>query len=342
MDKNIDMLKPIIYTKNLIKNYGHGNSMCRALRGLDIQIFPKEFVIIFGPSGSGKSTLLNILSGLENPTSGVVNVDGQRFDNLDNEEKAVFHRDKIGMVFQAYNLIPSLTVIQNITLPLVFSQTNKRERLTKAYQLLESFKLKEIANRLPTEISGGQMQRVGIMRALISDPPIIIADEPTGNLDSVSTKNVMKIFSQLNEKNQRTLIVVTHDTSLFAYADRIIYILDGKVIKEKSYGRTKTKVKPKKTETAFTSLVAAEKDPVYRKIWDILAMLLSNEQLEHLEKSELMRIGDSIRKRINNKINKEQLFKELDKPFIEGGAGLYVQTSIHLAESIENIMKIMA
>lgn len=337
------MKDPIISTKELVKNYGQGDSISRALRGLSIDIYPGEFVIVFGPSGSGKSTLLNIVSGLEEPTSGKVTIDSQDISSLDDNEKARFHREKIGMVFQAYNLIPSLTVKQNITLPLVFSRVEKDERDRRAKELLKDFGLDTLLDRLPTEISGGQAQRVGIMRALVNKPPIIIADEPTGNLDSEAAKKVMDLLTDLNENYQNTLIIVTHDSSLFNYADRIIFVLDGKVVKETTRERTrsvKTEKKPKVREIIFDLVVKKETDAKRRKVLDILAVLLTRSHLESFDERELKKTVDYILERMSGKMTQKQLYQALDKPLDDGGAGLYEPTAKLLTEGVESIIKL--
>lgn len=185
---------PIIDVKNIIKKFGQGDNEVIALRGLSLKIYGTEFVIIFGPSGSGKSTLLNILAGLDGPTKGGITIDGENPYTMNDVDHAKFHRRKIGMVFQAYNLIPTLTVRQNITMPLAFDKVSKAERIKKADEILKRFELYEMRNRLPTEISGGQQQRIGIIRSLVTNPPIIIADEPTGNLDSITSEKVMRLL----------------------------------------------------------------------------------------------------------------------------------------------------
>ena len=327
--------------EKLTRNYGEGEAATKVLRGVDFRIEYGEFVIIFGPSGSGKSTLLNILSGLEDVTSGRVMVDGQDISKLDLEERARFHREKIGMVFQAYNLIPSLTILQNITLPHVFSKIPKSVREQKAMKLLTDFKMQHLAKRLPSEVSGGQAQRTGIMRALIIDPPIIIADEPTGNLDSVATKNVMEVFSELNHKLKNTIIVVTHDPSLFTYADRIIHILDGNIIKETVRKKDHMDLPKKHIETDFEKICKSEKDPKRIRIQDILVMILSHHQLSSFHEHELVMIIDLLSARLEKKITETELYHKLDKPVKEGGVGLYAPTAKHIAEHFESILLVI-
>jgi putative ABC transport system ATP-binding protein len=230
-----DIFEPIIKVDSVTKTFGQGDAVVNAIRGITLDIFRGEFVIIFGPSGSGKSTLLNLLSGLDSVTTGTVEIDKVDISTLSMDEKAVFHREKVGIVFQAYNLIPTLTIRQNIALPLVFSGVSHDERSARAEQLLEEFKLPKIGIRLPAEVSGGQQQRVGIMRALVNKPPILIADEPTGNLDSVTSRDVMQLFRNLNQNLGVTVVVVTHDPTQFPWADRVVHVLDGQIIKQTIY-----------------------------------------------------------------------------------------------------------
>ncbi len=330
--------KVIIETKNVTKNYGSGTSLNRVLRGVDMKVMSGEFVIVFGPSGSGKSTLLNILSGLEQPTSGSIVIDNQDIATLKSDERALFHREKVGMVFQAYNLIPSLTVMQNITLPLIFSKIPKSEREDRAIVLLKKFKLEQLAKRLPVEASGGQMQRVGIIRALITEPPIIIADEPTGNLDSVATKTVMEEFAALNDEFHNTLLVVTHDPSLAKYADRIIHVLDGKVIKENPRKKVRAEVEEL---SPYELLVKSETNAVRKHMLDLLALMLSQPQLMSFSSDEIKGIMNLMIQRYKNRIDSKEMKKALDQPVHDGGIGLYEPTADHITEHFDQILTLL-
>lgn len=328
----------IIETKKLVKNYGSGSGLNKVLRGVDMHVMDGEFVIVFGPSGSGKSTLLNIIAGLEQPTSGSITIDNQDISRLKSDERALFHREKVGMVFQAYNLIPSLTVMQNITLPLIFSKIAKSEREDRAMVLLKKFKLEQLAKRLPVEASGGQMQRVGIVRALITKPPIIIADEPTGNLDSVATETVMELFAELNDEFHNTLLVVTHDASLAKYGDRIIHVLDGKVIKE----NPRKKIRKEHLQLSpYEMLVKGEKEKLRKHMLDLLALMLSQPQLMSFSGDEIKGIVNTMILRYKNKVNDKEMYKMLDKPVHEGGVGLYAPTAEHLTEHFDQILNLM-
>ena len=223
------MEKVIVKTKALKKYYTIGNQMVKALDGVDFEVYKREFVSIIGKSGSGKSTLLHMIGGLDIPTSGTVCVDGIDLDTLNAEQLAIFRRRKVGFIFQQYNLIPDLNVYDNIIFPLELdgAQIDKEFIL----KLLETLNISDKKEMLPSMLSGGEQQRVAIIRALATKPSIILADEPTGNLDTTSSHDVIGLLKVLSRKYQQTLIVITHDTDIAQMADRIVQIEDGKIIK---------------------------------------------------------------------------------------------------------------
>ncbi|EGT3746900.1 TPA: ABC transporter ATP-binding protein [Clostridioides difficile] len=219
----------ILYTENLSKHYGKGESLVRALDNVDLEINEGEFVAIIGKSGSGKSTLLHMIGGLDIPTSGKVYIDNKNIFTLKEEELAVFRRRKIGFIFQSYNLIPSLNVWENVMLPIGLDGREVDEPFIK--ELLKSLGLENKHDVLPNTLSGGQQQRVAIARALATRPAIILADEPTGNLDSKTSDEVMSILKSMSKKYSQTLVMITHDDSIAQMADRVIFIEDGRVLK---------------------------------------------------------------------------------------------------------------
>lgn len=215
---------------NMVYNQGKPNES-KALMDINLKIYPQEYVIIFGPSGCGKSTLLYALAGFQRPTAGEVFVDGQDINQFGKKEKVEFHRRKIGMVFQSFFLIPTLRILDNICLPKVFIGEGSDEREKRGKELLERFGIKEQADKFPVELSGGEKQRVAITRALMNNPDILIADEPVGNLDSKSSFNVMSILRELNEKDKKTIILVTHDPTHLPFGDKVVHMSDGKIVK---------------------------------------------------------------------------------------------------------------
>ncbi|WP_407378900.1 ABC transporter ATP-binding protein [Methanobrevibacter sp.] len=216
----------IVEIKNLVKSYENGH--IKALNGIDLSIAEGEFVSIIGPSGSGKSTLLNMLGALDLPDSGSINVAG--YDLLSNKKLNEFRAQKIGFVFQLHNLIPNLSVVENIEIPMFTSKLSNSEMRSRALSLLDDVGLKDKASLKPSKLSGGERQRVAIARALANDPSIILADEPTGSLDSKTSNKILKQLIDLHKSNNVTLIIVTHDMDVARLADRIIEVLDGKLV----------------------------------------------------------------------------------------------------------------
>jgi len=199
-----------------------------ALAGVNLEIEEGSFVTTMGPSGSGKSTLMHIVGGLDRPTSGSVEVGQYNVTTLDEQQLAIFRRQMIGFMFQSFNLIATMTALENVALPLRLSGIPKDERMERAYQLLCKVGLKDRVFHKPTQLSGGQQQRIAVARALANNPPVILADEPTGNLDTVSGANIMEILEDLN-KNGRTILIVTHDPRMTKYASKVIKMLDGHI-----------------------------------------------------------------------------------------------------------------
>jgi len=223
-----------VRTRMLVKHFEMGNSLVRALDGVDLEIATNSFIVVMGPSGSGKSTLLYLIGGLDRPTTGEIVINGQHLEQLDENQLAQFRRRTVGFIFQSFNLIPSLSALNNVTFPMQFARVPPRERLSKAQGLLERVGLSERSQHKPTELSGGQQQRVAVARALVNDPQLILADEPTGNLDTTSGNNIARLLSDLH-RSGRTVIVVTHDPRMLRYATHTVYLLDGKIVTEEEY-----------------------------------------------------------------------------------------------------------
>ncbi len=221
----------LIELKKIIKNYDNGGVITRVLRGIDLSIEEGEFVAIMGPSGSGKSTLMHTIGFLDRPTSGEYYFDGENTETFNDDELANIRNDRIGFVFQSFNLLPRTSVLDNVMLPLLYS-SDKKSHEAKAKKALEAVDLGERLNYLSNQISGGQKQRVAIARALVCDPKVIFADEPTGNLDSKSGSTVMNILERLN-KDGKTIILVTHDMHVALHAHRIVTIRDGEIVSDK-------------------------------------------------------------------------------------------------------------
>lgn len=215
---------PILKVKNLSKVYGKDDIEVKALNNINLEIDKGEFVVIVGKSGSGKSTLLHIMSGLETPTSGDVIIDNINISYLDEKQRALLRKEKIGLIFQSYNLIPVLTVEENIKLPTINTNNQDNKYVNELMELLD---IKERKNHLPNQLSGGQQQRVAIGRALVNKPAIILADEPTGNLDTKTEREVLNLLKSSQKKYNQTIIMITHNIDITKYADKVIKIEDG-------------------------------------------------------------------------------------------------------------------
>ena len=230
----------MISVKDITKTYITGSIETQALKGVSFEVQKGEFVAIMGPSGSGKSTLMHILGALDSPTLGTYKLDGKDVSELSEDELADIRAEKIGFVFQTFNLLPRATVMRNVMLPLIYTNVDVKEREERSKQALRAVGLAEDRwQHHSNEISGGQKQRVAIARALVNDPTIILADEPTGNLDSKTGNLVLSTFQKLNREKKHTIVLITHEREIAEYADRIIYIKDGKVESDTKNGTKK-------------------------------------------------------------------------------------------------------
>jgi putative ABC transport system ATP-binding protein len=228
------MAKPFIRIRNLNKVFDMGDAKVQALKDLNLDIASGSFTVVMGPSGSGKSTLLYLIGGLDWATSGTMEVGGDEIEKMDENALAVYRRTQVGFVFQSFNLISTMASVENVAFPLRFARVPGRERREKSLKMLESLGMSDRSTHKPVELSGGQQQRVAIARALVNDPPLILADEPTGNLDSATGLSIMQLLSELNHAG-KTVIVVTHDPRMRQFATNMVYLLDGSVVSEQEY-----------------------------------------------------------------------------------------------------------
>jgi putative ABC transport system ATP-binding protein len=219
-------MNPVIAVKNLSKIYQMGSTEVKALQTIDLNIFPNEFVALMGPSGSGKSTLMNLLGCLDTPSGGEYLLGGEQVSEMNDDELAAIRNKRIGFVFQTFNLLPRLSALENVALPLVYAGLGKEARLQKARKVLELVGLGDRVDHKPNELSGGQRQRVAVARALVNDPTIILADEPTGNLDSKTSYEIMEMFQKLHDEGN-TIILVTHEPDIAEHAHRVVKLRDG-------------------------------------------------------------------------------------------------------------------
>ncbi len=248
---NQDKQIPVIQVSGLKKIYRVGDTKVRALNGVDFTIYKGEFCSIVGTSGSGKSTLLNMLAGLEKPTKGEIVIAGKHIENMTENQLVSFRREHVGFIFQSFNLLSTLNAEENVALPLTFRGMSRRERVERARKTLSMVGLNEHMKHRPTQMSGGQQQRVGVARALVLNPEIVFADEPTGNLDSNTSAEVMQLMRRVVNEEKQTLVMVTHDNHLASFADRIFHIKDGKIIRiEDNRGKGETDIDETTDETS--------------------------------------------------------------------------------------------
>lgn len=234
MEETKNKAAPVIRLQDVRKEYVVGDSHIHALDGVSLTVSPGEFVCISGRSGSGKSTMLNMLAGLEKPTSGEIVILDKHIENMSESARIRFRRQYIGFVFQSYNLMPQYTAVENVELPLMLRGIGKRERRKQALAVMEQVGIVSHAEHKPSELSGGQQQRVGIARALITRPPIVFADELTGNLDTKTSAEIMDLLTGLFRESGTTFMLVSHDPDMSRYTDRTIHLLDGKIISEEA------------------------------------------------------------------------------------------------------------
>lgn len=234
MEETKNKAAPVIRLQDVRKEYVVGDSHIHALDGVSLTVSPGEFVCISGRSGSGKSTMLNMLAGLEKPTSGEIIILDKHIENMSESARIRFRRQYIGFVFQSYNLMPQYTAVENVELPLMLRGVGRKERRRQALAVMEQVGIVSHAEHKPSELSGGQQQRVGIARALITKPPIVFADELTGNLDTKTSAEIMDLLTGLFRSSGTTFLLVSHDPDMSRYTDRTIHLLDGKIISEET------------------------------------------------------------------------------------------------------------
>jgi putative ABC transport system ATP-binding protein len=346
-------MEPIISIDKLRVIYNQGKSNeSRALEETNLQIFPKEYVIIYGPSGCGKSTLLYSIAGLQKPTYGDITISGKAFSKMTKREKLELHQTGIGLIFQAFYLIPSLTILDNVCLPRAFRGERRTDREKDGIQSLRRFGIVEQADKYPSQLSGGQKQRVAIARALVNRPQIVLADEPVGNLDSESARNVLQILKELNEVDQQTIIMVTHNPEHLAYADRVIHMRDGRVIKEE-VNREKRPIEDTKTvetvreddpETrelsllmsSFRSLLPQQVNMllVPYKAKQLLSHLLSDLSEEQISMAETL-----VREVLFHNIESKALMERLDLDYDKGGGGWNRTRAENFASRLNQILE---
>ncbi|NBD73428.1 ATP-binding cassette domain-containing protein [Patescibacteria group bacterium] len=333
------MAKSIITTQEVEVTYNLGKSNeFKALRNINVEIMAREYVIFFGPSGCGKSTLLYSIFGVLPPSGGTVYVKGDAIYDYDPFELVQFQRQTMGIMYQQFNLIPSLTVLDNVALPLIFAGIPQAKRERKAMELLDRFYISHVAHKLPTNLSGGQQQRVSVARSLVTDPEILIADEPVGNLDSVSAEAVMNTLNSINQEDRKTILLVTHDAKHLPYAHRVFYLKDGRMDRIVANPEKEQVKKLRPGETIVTELEQAQRIYPY----DTPAMIRVKSLLNYLTQSisfdQITRIQQVAEYAIEGKLSREAFHLFLKKPQAEGGVGLRPEYADELAERLDRIL----
>jgi putative ABC transport system ATP-binding protein len=346
------MAEPIIEAKKLSVIYNQGKSNeVRSLVNANVRIFPQEYIIIYGPSGCGKSTLLYSIAGLQMPTSGEVCVHGKDIAKLKKKELVELHRTGIGMIFQAFYLIPTIHVLFNVCLPKIFQGIDKKSRQEVGMKYLRRFGIAEQARKFPSQLSGGQKQRVAIARALVNDPQIILADEPVGNLDSESAENVMQILKDLNEVDKKTVILVTHNPEHLHYADRVIHMLDGQITSEeinedkrpKEEIREEVLEEPDVISNELKLLMRTFRNFSPQQVGGLLIPYKAKQLLAHIISEltdEQLHAAESLLKDLLFKnADLEAFRKNLDLDLDEGGAGWNRLRAKSFSERVNAILK---
>lgn len=302
-----------------------------ALQNANLEIKKGEYVAFFGPSGCGKTTLLYVISGIEQAQEGKILINGRNIAEFSKKELAVFRQIGIGIVFQQFNLIPSLTVLSNVALPMAFLGIAQEKREVEAMKLLERLDIKNLASRFPYELSGGQQQRVGIARALANNPPIIVADEPLGNLDSANAQNVLGFLKEMNEKDGRTIIMVTHEAWSLRDAKKIYYMKDGQIIKTEE---SKPSTVAKAVSQHFYKELASEQSATELTAKTLASLLLRGYSIDEIKRFEFFLL-----QRFNNYIDSDTFRRILDRPLKDGGLGLWKQKAKKISNYVDDIIE---
>ncbi len=334
-------MEPIIKAENIkvIYNRGKANEFT-ALNGIDIEVFPEEYLIFYGPSGCGKSTMLYTILGLQTPSDGKLYINGEDSSTFNEAQKSKMDSQYFGIVFQNFNLIYSLNVLENITLPQVFINSPKKEREDKAMILLKRFGIETRSKDIPSNLSGGQQQRVAICRALVNDPAVLLADEPVGNLDSESAKIVMETLKDINRRDRKTVILVTHDPSYLPYADRIYFFKDAKI--ERVVKNRRTVEDEDKTGEEFTltnQLAKLARVHDYMNVPQLKAWSLTNYLIEEMTVNQTERLEKAMEFLLSGKLSEHGFFEELNRSYGEGGVGLYITTAINYTMKVSELLR---
>lgn len=334
------MAKPLIVARDLsiIYNQGKQNEF-RALTGVNTDIYEGEYIILFGASGSGKSTLMYSIQGSLPPGEGTLLIRGDDIYAYPPSERVFFQRHVMGIIFQQFNLIQSLSVLDNVALPMIFANVDRTKRERRAQALLDRFGVGHVSHKIPAMLSGGQQQRVSVARSMVNDPKILLADEPTGNLDSVSTQQVMDKIDEINTFDRRTVIMVSHDASHLSYAHRVYYLKDGKVVREVVNPQRK-QIKPvNEGETIVTELEQLARLFPYDTIETLRVKSLVNYLTQDYTFSQLVRLESMLKRFLQGKIDIDSLQKALVTDYEKGGVEIPPKEAKQMAKTAERLVE---
>ena len=333
------MQKSIIYSDNIEVTYNLGkDNEFKALKGVNVGIVAREYIILFGPSGCGKSTLLYSIFGVLKPSAGKIYVKGDSIYDYDPMEMVHFQRKTMGIMYQQFNLIASISVLDNVSLPLIFAGFSQSKREKKAMELLERFDIAHVANKRPTLLSGGQQQRVSVARSLVNDPEILIADEPVGNLDSISAKAVMDTLDQINQRDRKTIILVTHDAKHLPYAHRVYYMKDGFVDRVVANPEKSQVKKLIPGETIVTEIEQIQRIYPYDTPQMLRVKSVVNYLTQKISFDQILRLEKLAQDIIDGKMSEEIFCKVLKEDYDKGGVGINGEVSKEMAEKMVKIL----
>ncbi len=334
------MITPIVKLDNINFFYNPGKtSEARALKNISLEIMPGDYVAFFGPSGCGKTTLTYLIGGIEElqgDKNGHIFINGRDLSGLSKKELSIYRQIGVGIIFQQFNLLPSLSVLDNVALPMAFLGIGLERRQKEAAQLLERFGMTDFAKRYPSELSGGQQQRVSIARALANNPPLIIADEPLGNLDSENANKALEFLKELNTKDKRTIIMVTHESWSLRDATVVVYLKDGEIVRvERRRNLEEIPAGAKKTLSEhFYKQLFPQATPE-----KIMSHSLSYMLLRGFSSPEIKRFELFLSKRISGEIDSAKFTEFLDAPFRDGGLGLWKQRAVRVAHIVDDLLE---
>lgn len=333
------MAKPLIVARDLsiIYNKGKSNEF-KALQNVNTDIYEGEYIILFGPSGCGKSTLMYSIQGSLPPGEGTLLIRGDDVYSYPPSERVYFQRYVMGIIFQSFNLIPSLSVLDNVALPMIFCNTDKTTRNRRAQSLLDRFGVGHVSHKIPAMLSGGQQQRVSVARSMVNDPKILLADEPTGNLDSVSTQQVMDKIDEINTFDRRTIIMVSHNAAHLSYAHRVYYLKDGFIVREVVNPQRK-QIKPvREGETIVTELEQLARLFPYDSVETLRVKSMVNFLTQDYTFEQLSRIERAIGLFIQGRIDRDNFIKGLVLPAERGGVGVSEQEARTMATATQKMI----